>query len=234
MIQHIGRTLAALALAIAPALGSAPAQAALHRGPATPAVIAQLEDAISVMLTADEDRSGYSSSLFPHWNDGRNTVDDCSTRQEVLIAEAVEEPTVGPGCTLAGGRWVSYYDAQSVTRAASLEVDHVVPLAEAWGSGARTWTTERREAYANDQAAPATLAAVTARMKREKADQDITGWLPPESTPYCRYIGEWVGTKLRWGLSTDKDELESLKLFADGPCETTIVRYTPAPGSTPT
>lgn len=44
----------------------------------------------------------------------------------------------------------------------------------------------------------------------------------------CRYVGEWVATKLRWDLTADDRELEALKVFAEGPCEDTIVRYTPA------
>ncbi|WP_169808523.1 hypothetical protein OH797_36575 [Streptomyces anulatus] len=44
----------------------------------------------------------------------------------------------------------------------------------------------------------------------------------------CRYAAEWASTKLRWQLTADDRELEALKVYADGPCEDTIVRYTPA------
>jgi hypothetical protein len=63
------------------------------------------------------------------------------------------------------------------------------------------------------------LAAVTARTNRSKAGQDPAEWLPPASDQFCRYIGEWIGTKLRWDLAVDKAELDALKTFADGPCE---------------
>jgi hypothetical protein len=39
----------------------------------------------------------------------------------------------------------------------------MVPLAEAWDSGASAWTPQRREAYADDQDAETPLVAVTAR-----------------------------------------------------------------------
>ncbi|MER5766919.1 HNH endonuclease [Streptomyces sp. NPDC001985] len=223
MTRRIGMTLSALALALVPLLTSASA------GTAAPAEVRQLEDAISVLVEAEAYHGGRGAAAFPHWNAGRDATDGCSTRQEVLLAEAVDEPSVGPGCSLSGGRWVSYYDNQSVTKPASVTVDHVVPLAEAWGSGASEWTTARREAYANDQDAPATLAAVTVRSQKEKDGQDITDWLPPEAGAICRYLGDWVGTKLRWGLTADKAELETLKLFADNSCETTVVIYHPAP-----
>lgn len=38
------------------------------------------------------------------------------------------------GCKLSGGRWLSYYDGQAVTDPAKLDIDHMVPLAEAWDS----------------------------------------------------------------------------------------------------
>lgn len=41
-------------------------------------------------------------------------------------------------------------------------------------------------------------------------------------------VGEWVATKLRWQLTADDRELEALKVSAEGSCEDTIVRYTPA------
>lgn len=54
-------------------------------------------------------------------------------------------------------------------------------------------------------------------------------WLPPAPEVQCRYVGEWVATKLRWQLAADAAELEALKAFADGPCEETVLSYTPAP-----
>ncbi|MFI1866950.1 HNH endonuclease [Streptomyces jumonjinensis] len=225
MTKHLGRVLAALSLALVPVVSAVPAQAAA----VSPMEVLQLEDAISLLVEAEENRIGYTPTAFPHWNAGQNAADACSTREEVLLAEAIEEPNASAACAVSGGRWVSYYDNQSVSRVSSLVVDHVVPLAEAWGSGASEWTVERREAYANDQGSPATLAVVTARSQREKADQDIKHWLPAENSAVCRYIGDWTGTKLRWGLHTDKEELEVLKLFADNSCETTVVVFTRVP-----
>ncbi|MFF8960387.1 HNH endonuclease [Streptomyces sp. NPDC014894] len=209
--------LAALSLALLPLLPAAPTAAA------SPVEVLQLEDAISVLVEAEEFRAGYTEAAFPHWNEGKKAADGCSTREEVLLAEAVEEPDVTAGCRLSRGKWVSYYDNQTVTKQSSIAVDHVVPLAEAYGSGGSAWSAERREAYANDQGSPATLAAVTVRAQEEKAGRDVKEWLPPESSAICRYIGDWVGTKLRWGLTADKEEMEVLKLFADNSCETTVV-----------
>ncbi|MFE7134782.1 hypothetical protein ACFVIM_28365 [Streptomyces sp. NPDC057638] len=59
--------------------------------------------------------------------------------------------------------------------------------------------------------------------------QDVNGWLPLSGGRECRYIAEWTGTKLRWGLSVDKDEIETLKIFADNGCESSTVIYAPAP-----
>lgn len=131
------------------------------------------------------------------------------------------------GCRLSGGSWFSYYDATVVTSAGSLDIDHMVPFAEAWDSGASAWTPQRRETYANDQGAEASLVAVTARSNRSKADQDPAQWLPPATAVHCRYIGEWVATKLRC-LAVDEVELTALQdAAADCPGQT--VTYEPVP-----
>ncbi|GGR66029.1 hypothetical protein GCM10010282_68810 [Streptomyces roseolus] len=83
------------------------------------------------------------------------------------------------GCKLSGGQRPSYCDGQEVTDPGKLDIDHMVPLAEAWDSGASAWDAKRREAYANDQDATASLVAVTARTDRQKADQDSATWMPP-------------------------------------------------------
>jgi hypothetical protein len=50
------------------------------------------------------------------------------------LTQAEDAPTVGSGGSLSGGRWYSYYDGVSQTAASALDIDHVVPLAEAWDS----------------------------------------------------------------------------------------------------
>lgn len=101
------------------------------------------------------------------------------------------------------------------------------PLAEAWDSGASTWSAAQREAYANDLGADASLVAVTARSNRSKSDQDPAQWLPPAPEVHCRYVAEWVGTKLRWALSADEAEAEALREVAAG-CPNQTVTYEPA------
>lgn len=69
---------------------------------------------------------------------------------EVLLEEAVTAPEVGPKCALAGGSWYSPQDDRYLDSVSKPDVDHLVPLAEAWDSGASAWTAKEREAYAND------------------------------------------------------------------------------------
>ncbi|PBO28055.1 HNH endonuclease family protein [Streptomyces albidoflavus] len=187
-----------------------------------------IDAAVAALQSADESRAGYSRTAFKHWTSGGNPTDGCNTRQEVLIAEAVTAPEVGPRCAITGGTWFSYYDEVTVDGARGLDIDHMVPLAEAWDSGASAWTAARREAYANDQGQPASLVAVTARTNRSKSDQDPAEWLPPAPGALCRYGAEWTATKLRWNLTIDAQEKTALLDIASS-CDGTTVTYTPAP-----
>ncbi len=226
----MARGLAALSLALTPLTLPAAAQAAPAAPPA--AVAAQtfpLSYAIGQIPVAEESRAGYTRDKFRHWNTGLDPADGCNTRAEVLLAEATEAPSVAAGCKLSEGEWLSYYDEQEVTDPAKLDIDHMVPLAEAWDSGASAWDAKRREAYANDQDAATSLVAVTARTNRQKADQDPATWMPPAPNATCRYLAEWTATKLRWGLAADQSEIDAINVYAGGPCEMTVVHYTPAP-----
>ncbi|MFF8683168.1 HNH endonuclease family protein [Streptomyces sp. NPDC015237] len=218
MLKTVLRGLSAAFLVALPLSAPAPAQAA---------ETLSLAEAIAALPVAAESRAGYDRDAFRHWNSGADPSDGCNTRAEVLIAEAVEPPTVGPKCRLTGGRWWSYYDQVWVTSASGLDIDHMGPLAEAWDSGASTWSAAQREAYANDLGADASLVAVTARSNRSKSDQDPATWMPPAAEVHCRYIAEWVGTKLRWALSADEAEAEALREVA-ADCPETTVTYEPA------
>ncbi len=140
MIKNLARGLSALSFALVPVFSAAPARAA------PTAEVTTLADAVGLIEVTEENRTGYSRSSFKHWNSGADTTDGCNTRNEVLLAEAVVAPTVEAGCKLTGGTWISYYDGQEITSAGALDIDHMVPLAEAWDSGASGWTAVRREA----------------------------------------------------------------------------------------
>ena len=208
-----------------PVIAAAVFLASLAAAPASAAEAVPLSDAVDRLQVAEESRAGYDRSLFPHWVDSDR--DGCNTRAEVLIEEATAPPEVGERCRLTGGEWTSYYDDRVHTEARGLDIDHVVPLAEAWDSGASEWPTARRRDYANDLDEPVALAAVTARENRQKADKDPSEWLPSATAAHCRYATEWTAVKTRWGLTVDPAEHSALVTLADG-CPNAVVETSPA------
>ncbi|MFJ2590837.1 HNH endonuclease family protein (plasmid) [Streptomyces sp. NBC_00376] len=205
----------------APADGAAAAPGAPAGGSDLP-----LAEAIAKIPSGTEDRAGYERDSFHLWVDADK--DGCDTRKEVLISEAVKAPEQGARCALSGGEWLSYYDEVTVNAATKLDIDHVVPLAEAWDSGASKWDADRREQYANDLGADRSLVAVTAKTNRSKADRDPAEWLPPAASAQCTYSADWVGTKLRWKLTADDKERAALEKLAKN-CADTVVKYEVAP-----
>ncbi|WP_076978186.1 hypothetical protein [Streptomyces sp. M1013] len=104
----------------------------------------------------------------------------------------------------------------------------VVLLTEDWDSGAKTWPTQRPEAYASDPGAAASLAAATARSNQSNSGQDPAEGLPPAGEAHCRYLAEWEDIKLRCALSADETEVAALREAADG-CPEQTVTYEPTP-----
>lgn len=169
----------------------------------------RLRRAVRDLDVRRETRSGYDRDLFEHWVDAN---DDCQdTRDEVLDAESLVDVS---GCDIRTGEWRSVYDGEVVRDSSELDVDHMVPLAEAWDSGAGRWTATTRTRFANDLGDGRTLAAVTAAANRSKSDQDPAEWLP--SRRVCGYVRGWVAAKTRWSLAVDRPERRALLSLADG------------------
>ena len=154
---------------------------------------------------AQDKLDGYNRSLFKHWID--EDKNGCNTRAEVLIAEAVVKPKKGKKCKLTGGKLLSAYDGKTLTNASKLDVDHLVPLAEAWRSGAWAWTPKQRQDYANDLSDSRALIAVTLTTNRSKGDKDISDWVPKIDT--CGYVQNWIAIKVRYSLTYDAKEAKS-------------------------
>lgn len=163
--------------------------------------------AIDLPLTiAPDQNSGYERTLFKHWIDADK--DKCDTRKEVLILEAVKQPSLGSGCSIIGGRWISPYEGRTTSDPLTLDIDHLIPLAEAWRSGAWKWSAQQRQSFANDLTDDRALVAVTAGLNRSKGDQDPSTWLPPVGQ--CTYVSNWISVKIRYSLTVDSAEAAKL------------------------
>ena len=187
--------------------------------PAQPAATTAPQDGeLAALLTQlaieDEFPSGYDRDLFRHWVDADR--DGCDARREVLILEAVVAPTVGEGCSLSGGSWYSAFDGVTTNDPSLFDIDHMVPLREAWDSGAHAWDSDRRRAFANDLDLPQALLAVSRSSNRSKGADDPAEWLPPLVSYHCQYIEDWMVVKIKWALSVDAREFSALRSVASG------------------
>jgi hypothetical protein len=164
-------------------------------------------NASTIQLVVTEDKlTGYKRSAFKHWIDADKN--GCNTRAEVLIEEAVVKPKIGPKCKLTDGKWLNAYDGITVGAPSQLDVDHMVPLAEAWRSGAWKWTAAQRQAFANDLENSEALIAVTASTNRSKGDKDPSLWMPAKDQ--CVYTQNWISVKIKYSLTADPQEAEKL------------------------
>jgi|AntAceMinimDraft_5_1070358.scaffolds.fasta_scaffold13174_3 hypothetical protein len=163
---------------------------------------------LGTLSVRSERQDGYNRDLFAHWVDADG--DGCDTRKEVLIAESLDPVTLLGGCEIQGGRWVSLYDGVATSSPEGFDIDHFVPLKEAWESGADLWSDQQRSDFANDLDFAESLIAVSASSNRSKGAGDPTEWMPPQRGFHCTYIATWITVKATWGLSVDEVERETL------------------------
>lgn len=143
----------------------------------------------------------------------------CNQRDDVLLRDAK------PGTTrvqrqgrcdhdVLAGTWVDPYtgrtltltDLKNLSQAQAVQIDHIVPLAEAWVSGANAWTDDRRETYANTLGG---LLAVDGPTNASKGSGDPAAWRPRKGYQ-CRYAVRWIGIKHTWKLAVDPSEVKAL------------------------
>ncbi|MEH0930665.1 HNH endonuclease family protein [Micromonospora sp. CPCC 205558] len=153
---------------------------------------------------------GYSRNRFPHW---RNTGKNCDVRDTILQRDG--EDVKLSGCNVVGGRWESVYDGRSFSDPSDVDIDHTVPLANAWRSGADEWDNAKRGDFANDTTRPQ-LFAVSASSNRAKGDQDPSQWKPANRSYWCKYAQDWVTVKHYWKLTVTSAEKAALTDMLEG------------------
>ncbi|MPZ25526.1 MAG: DUF1524 domain-containing protein [Micromonosporaceae bacterium] len=181
-----------------------PASPAAATAPNIPRKTTAQTELTGLPVAAEGSLAGYSRDLFPHWTSSGG----CTTRQTVLSRDGIDV-VVNSSCQPVSGRWFSPYDGVTVHSASQVHIDHVVPLAEAWRSGADSWTTSRRRSFANDLQWPQ-LRAASASSNLSKGDRDPAEW-KPRAGYHCTYSKMWIRSKHVWGLTVNAAEKSALQ-----------------------
>lgn len=198
---------AALALSLTRAVGA-------YAYPPTPPSEAASRTALAKLTVAPlGSMSGYSRDLFPHWISQPSYGTGCNTREVVLKRDG-SGVKVGSDCYPTSGSWYSVYDQTTTTDPAKVQIDHIVPLGNAWASGASKWTTAKRQNFANDLT-DSQLIAVSASSNESKGDRDPSQWKPPSQSEWCFYARDWIQVKTTWSLSITSAEKSALSSMLD-------------------
>ena len=145
----------------------------------------------------------YDRDLYGGWIDEDSDCQD--TRQEVLIAQALEVETDASGCRVIRGKWLGPYTGKQFSDPSELHIDHVVSLKEAHESGAAGWSARERQRFANDMD---NLLAVDAGENMSKGARGPEQWLPDVGK--CRFIRKWLDVKQQWSLDIDRAESDAI------------------------
>lgn len=157
------------------------------------------------------DIPAYDRDSWRQWVDEDGDCQDA--RQEALIAESRSPVTFksSRNCKVASGTWVGPYTGVEFTDPSDLDIDHMVPLANAHRSGAWAWDAAEKRAYANDLSYAGHLIATSASANRSKGSRGPANWKPSLQSYWCTYAVDWITIKVRWDLTATALELAALR-----------------------
>jgi Protein of unknown function (DUF1524) len=162
-------------------------------------------------------KTGFDRDKFgPAWSDvDRN---GCDTRNDILKRD-LEDETFKSGtkdCIVLTGTLHDPYSGKTIKfkrgqdTSTAVQIDHVIPLSDAWQKGAQQWSATKRKEFAND---PLNLMAVDGPLNGQKSDSDAATWLPPRTSYRCTYIARQIDVKAKYGVwvtSAEKSAMEGI------------------------
>ncbi|MFF1880559.1 HNH endonuclease family protein [Pseudarthrobacter sp. NPDC058196] len=213
---------ALLAVSVAGCGASCNAVEAIHSDPGVavnvphPAVamdkaLAELE---GIPVKGRASAAGYSREEFgPAWADTDHN--GCDTRNDILARDLTNR-TFKPGshnCVVTTGTLADKYTGTTTrfvrgqNTSSAVQIDHIVPLGDAWQNGAQQLTAELRRELAND---PLNLMATDGPTNTAKGENDAATWLPPNQAFRCEYVARQIAVKAKYGLWVTQAEHDAI------------------------
>jgi len=198
---------------------SVPAQDAVVPGSAAKAL-----DGLLVRVKGT--MAGYTRTAFgPAWSDDTTDPDGhnhCDTRDDILARDLTQITYKSGHCTVATGTMHDPYTGRTIhfvrgPKSTVIQIDHVVPLGDAWVVGAAQLTAIQRMDLAED---PLELLAVDGPTNEAKGDGDASQWLPPSTGYDCSYVARQIAVKAKyrlWVTAAEKTAMQ--KVLAGCPAQ---------------
>ncbi|WP_336249214.1 HNH endonuclease family protein [Stomatohabitans albus] len=177
--------------------------------PAPPAA-GDIAVAFAALPVKPEDtRAKYNRNAF---GKGWTRTDGCYTRQHILARDLQQVQRDGK-CKVVSGVLHDPYTGKVIQFVAGkdtsddVQIDHVVALRDAWGTGAQDLAADRRIELMND---PLNLLAVDGPTNNAKGHKNAAAWLPPNSGFHCHYVARQVAVKQRYHLWVTPQEHDAM------------------------
>ena len=188
-------------------------------------------DATNAITTAKARQGGYDrEQQFGGW--APNGCGSATTRDTILERDMTDVKK-NAKCQVVSGTLTDPYTGRTIyfTRgpktSANVQIDHVVALQDAWASGARDWTQEKRIEYANSpdvllaSDGPANMAKGngldfngTSRWLTQKTGAPDV-WMPDNTAYRCDYMAKRAQIKAQWGLTmTAREKQQTVSVLA--------------------
>lgn len=207
-----------IALALGIVIANAVSQPTIeaNEAPATGTALAALEtlEVKGVAASTGYERENFGSA----WAD----VDGngCDTRNDILARDLTDltYSTRDKACEVRTGTFADPYTGETISfvrgnkTSSAVQIDHVIPLMDAWRKGAQSWDDETRLRFAND---PLNLLASDGSANQSKGARDASAWLPPNHAFRCTYIARQIAVKAEYELWVTPSEHEAMATVLD-------------------
>ncbi len=164
---------------------------------------------------------------FGRWINDANDDVCYNTRAKVLVRDAIDTVSFKDNnhCVVDQGAWKDPYTTATFTTASEVQIDHLVPLKNAYLSGAHKWSFRARCLYANYLGYDFHLISASGTENMRKGDRAPDRYMPPEESYACTYVRNWLSVKMLWGLSMTISETDAIRqIMVDENCSLTKFR----------